>query len=256
MSMRPAKTSRAEAVVLKAIDYGETDKILTLYTSSLGKVHAVAKGVRRVTSRMGGHLDLFTHASVLMVHGRNMEIVTQGQAIHTFPHLRETLAPLGKACYVVELADRFTEDANPNPELFKALVQALVRVDADTTPDLALCLFQLQLLALSGYRPQLHRCVTCDTGIAPGANAFDPALGGVICPACAPAQRVALPISDMALKLLRNLQTRGEAMLSLTVPPRALNEAETVLSLYIQHLLERRPKSAAFLDTLHRIETA
>src|SRR2546421_9740831 len=79
--MRPAKTSRAEAVVLKAIDYGEADKILTLYTPSLGKVRAIAKGVRRVTSRMGGHLDLFAHATVLLVHGRNMEIVTEGRGL-------------------------------------------------------------------------------------------------------------------------------------------------------------------------------
>jgi DNA repair protein RecO (recombination protein O) len=254
--MRSAKTTRTEAVVLKAMNYGETDKILTLYTPTLGKARGIAKGVRRVTSRMGGHLDLFTHSSVLMVHGRNMEIVTQGQAIHAFPRLRDDLEPLGRACYVVELTDRFTEDAEPNPELFRSLVQALIRIDAGTAPELTLCLFQLQLLALSGYRPQLHRCVTCDALIAPGANAFDPALGGVLCPACAPAQRTALPISDTALKLLRNLQTRGEAMLSVRAPQTAIKEAENALALYVQQLLERRPRSAAFLDALHRVETA
>lgn len=254
--MRPAKTSRTEAVVLKAMNYSETDKILTLYTPLLGKVHAVAKGVRRVTSRMGGHLDLFSHASVLMVHGRNMEIVTQGQGIHVFPRLRDDLNALGHACYAAELVDRFTEDASPNPELFKALVQVLVRINAEQTPELTLCLFQLQLLALSGYRPQLHHCVACDAPITPGANAFDAGLGGILCPNCAPAQRGALPISDTALKLLRNLQMRGEAMLAVAVPRVALKEAEIVLSLYIQHLLERRPRSAAFLDTLHRVETA
>ena len=238
------------------MNYGETDKILTLYTPLLGKVHAVAKGVRRVTSRMGGHLDLFSHASVLLVHGRNMEIVTQGQGIHAFPHVRDDLAALGRACYVAELTDRFTEDANPNPELFKVLVQALVRVNGEEAPALAMCLFQLQLLALSGYRPQLHHCVACDAPIAPGANVFDAALGGILCPNCALAQRGALPITDTALKLLRNLQMRGEAMLTVAVPPAALKEAEIVLALYVQHLLERRPRSAAFLDTLHRVETA
>ncbi len=265
--MRPAKTSRAEAVVLKGFDYGETDKILTLYTPDEGKVRAIAKGVRRVTSRLGGHVDLFAHASVLLVHGRNMEIVTQGQARHTFPRLRDSLDALTKACYVAELVDRFTEDGQANPALFRALVRALERIDAAVAgvgavavagvrSNAALRLFELQLLALSGYRPQLHSCLSCDTPIEPGANAFDPALGGVLCPACAPAHASAHPISTDALKLLRNLQGRGEAFLSVAVPEAALAEAEDALGLYIQYLLERRPNAATFLDMLRRVESA
>ena len=254
--MRPAKTSRAEAVVLKAIDYGEADKILTLYTPSLGKVRAIAKGVRRVTSRMGGHLDLFAHATVLLIHGRNMEIVTEGRGVHTFARLRDDLARLAMACYVAELTDRFTEDGNPNHELFRTLVRVLERIDAGEAPERALRLYELQLLALSGYRPQLHRCVACDATIEPGANAFEPALGGVLCPACAPSQPAARSISTPALKLLRNLQTRGAGMLAVDVPPPVRDEAESMLSLYIHYLLERRPSSAAFLETLRRAETA
>lgn len=254
--MRQAKTSRAEVVVLKAIDYGEADRILTLYTLEAGKVRGIAKGVRRATSHMGGHLDLFAHATVLLVHGRNMEIVTQGQALHTFGHLRDDLARLAKACYAVELADRFTEEHNPGPALFHALVRVLERIDTGRAPERSLHLFELQLLALTGYRPQLYRCVTCDAAITPGANAFDPGLGGVLCPTCAPAQGTARPISTPALKLLRNLQSRGEAMLSVSVGPDVAGEAEQTLTAYIQYLLERRPKSAAFLDTMRHIETA
>lgn len=256
ITMRQAKTSRAEVVVLKAIDYGETDKILTLCTLYGGKVRAIAKGVRRTTSRMGGHLDLFAHATVLFVHGRNMEIVTQGQGIHSFPHLREDLSRLAKACYAAELVDRFTEDHNPSPDLFRALVRVLERIDAGEDGERALQLFELQLLALSGYRPQLHRCVVCDSTIEPGANAFDAALGGVLCPTCGPVQRTARPISTPALKLLRNLQTRGEAMLGVPVGQAVTDEAESVLSTYIQYLLERRPKSADFLDTMRHSDVS
>ncbi len=254
--MRQSKTSRSEAVILKAMDYGETDKILTLYTPGFGKVRAIAKGVRRTTSRMGGHLDLFAHATVLLVHGRSMEIVTQGQGLHAFPHLRDDLDRLARACYAAELTDRFTEDGNPNGELFRTLVRALERIDSHPAPDRALYLYELQLLALSGYRPQLHRCVTCEATIEPGANAFDPALGGVLCPVCAPAQRAARPVSTAALKLLRNLQTRGEAMLGVAVAPAVASEVEGLLALYIHYLLERQPSSAAFVDALRRVESA
>src|SRR5579875_257206 len=134
--MRPAKTTRVEAAAPKGFDYGEKDRILTLYTSDLGKVRAIAKGVRRVTSRMVGHLDVLAHASVLLVHGRNMDIVTQGQTRHAFPHLRDDLAALAKACYVAELVDRFTEDGQPNRELFRVLVRALDHINAGDS-DLA-----------------------------------------------------------------------------------------------------------------------
>jgi len=256
--MRPVKTTRTEVVVLKGFDYGEKDRILTLYTPDMGKVRAIAKGVRGGTSRMGGHVDLFAHASVLLVHGRNMEIVTQGQARHTFPHLRENLSALTKACYVAELVDRFTEDGQANGALFRVLVRALEHINGDDAvhADAALRLFELQLLTLSGYRPQLRSCVSCDTPIEPGANAFDPALGGVLCPSCASAHASARPISTTALKLLRNLQTRGEVFLSVAVPEAALSEAESALGLYIQYLLERRPNAATFLDMLRRVESA
>ena len=258
--MRPVKTTRTEVVVLKGFDYGEKDRILTLYTPDMGKVRAIAKGVRGGTSRMGGHVDLFAHASVLLVHGRNMEIVTQGQARHTFPHLRDDLTALTKACYVAELVDRFTEDGQANSALFRVLVHSLERINGDDAvrADAALRLFELQLLTLSGYRPQLRACVSCDTPIEPGANAFDPALGGVLCPTCAPAHASARPISTTALKLLRNLQTRGEAFLPVAAaaPEAALSEAESALGLYIQYLLERRPNAATFLDMLRRVESA
>lgn len=252
--MQQAKTTRAEAIVLRTMEYAEADKILTLYTPTLGKVHAIAKGVRRPTSRMGGHLDLFAHATILLVHGRTLDIVTQGQGLHAFTQLRHDLDRLAKACYAVELVDRFTEDHNPAPDLFRLLLRALERIDSGTRPAATLLLFTLHLLSLSGYRPQLHRCVTCEHTIEPGSNAFDSELGGVLCPQCAPAHATARPISDTALKLLRNLQTRGEALLQLTaIPAAAQSEAEEVIGRYVQYLLDRRPKSAAFLETIRQI---
>lgn len=252
--MRPSKTTRAEVVVLRAMNYGEHDKLLVLYARDLGKVHAIAKGVRRTTSKMGGHLDLCAHASVLLVLGRTLDLVTQGKALHTFPFLRDDIAAFARACYAVELVDRFTEDADPNPALFRGLVRVLEHISGEENPRQALILFLLQLLALSGYQPQLHHCVSCEAAIAPGANAFDVALGGVLCPLCAPAQRTARPIGTPALKVLRNLQRGGEDMLAMPMTPDALDEAERTLDLYIQQLLERSPRSAAFHEMVRRDE--
>ncbi len=98
--------------------------------------------------------------------------------------------------------------------------------------------------------------VLAEAAIAPGDNAFDAALGGVLCPACAPAHQAARPIGVAALKFLRNLQRRGEDLLRMPVTPEALAEAEAFLDLYVHHLLERRPHSASFRDILRRDESA
>ncbi|MFI5266557.1 MAG: DNA repair protein RecO, partial [Chloroflexota bacterium] len=82
---------KTEAIVLDRKDFGEADRLLTLYTPGMGKVRAIAKGARRTTSRLSGHLELFTHTSLVLVAGRNLDIVTQSQLIHSHERLREDL---------------------------------------------------------------------------------------------------------------------------------------------------------------------
>jgi DNA repair protein RecO (recombination protein O) len=103
-----SRTYRTEAIVLKAQDYGETDKLLTLLTPQVGKLRAVAKGVRKPNSRMGGHLDLFTRSNLFLARGRNLDIVTQAVALEHFTAMRHDLARSTYAHYVADLLDGFT----------------------------------------------------------------------------------------------------------------------------------------------------
>ncbi len=116
--MRHPRATRADAIVLRRLDYGEADRLITLYTIQQGKVRAIAKGVRRITSRMAGHLDLLTYSSVLLVKGRNLDLITQGQTIEGFSGLRGDVWRTTYACYLAELVDRFTEDGVPHAALF------------------------------------------------------------------------------------------------------------------------------------------
>src|SRR4051812_7202854 len=125
---------KTEAVVLDRRDFGEADRLLTLYTPGLGKVRAIAKGARRTTSRLSGHIELFTHTQLFLAAGRNLDIVTQSQLIHSHERLREDLWRAALGFHVLELVNHFSEERLENPSVWYALLEVLGRLDA-SEPD-------------------------------------------------------------------------------------------------------------------------
>ncbi len=128
---------KTEAIVLDRRDFGEADRLLTLFTPGLGKVRAIAKGARRTTSRLSGHIELFTHTYLFLASGRNLDIVTQSQLIHSHERLREDLWRAALGLHVVELANHFSEERLENPGLWRALLEALRRLDSVDSPAMA-----------------------------------------------------------------------------------------------------------------------
>src|SRR5688572_12140882 len=129
--MHEFRSSRAEAIVLRHSDWGEADRLLTLYTRQRGKTRAIAKGARKMTSRKAGHIEPFTHVTLQLAKGRDLYIVTQAETIDAYQPLREDLALTGYASYIMELLDRFTyEDDTSNPALFRLLTESLARLSS------------------------------------------------------------------------------------------------------------------------------
>jgi DNA repair protein RecO (recombination protein O) len=255
MPDRP-RVYRTRGFVLKKMDLGEADKILTIYTYDSGKLRAVAKGVRRPSSRLGGHVDDFAYADMLLARGRELDVVTQSQTLDSFRQLREELTRASYGYYISELVDSFTEDRIENRPLFDLLISTFRLLAAESDLTTVVRYFELHLVELVGYRPELERCVHCRAEIQPEANYFSPLLGGVLCPACGPSQASAGPTSLNALKLLRYLQRLGTMPSGgLKIDAATSREAEATMRTYIEYLLERVVKSTAFLDRL-RIEDA
>jgi DNA repair protein RecO (recombination protein O) len=249
--MSKPRVYRTEGLVLKAFDVGEADRILTLYTPHSGKLRVVAKGVRRTRSRMSGHLDLFTRSNVLVASARQLDIVTQADTVENFRPLRDDLWRLSYCHYVAELVDSFGSEALANYPLYKLAIATLRRLSTASDLPLVVRAFELQLLGMTGYRPQLHRCLHCDHTIEPGVNHFSSKMGGILCPGCRMADHASSTISVAALKLMRNLQTNEEAMLQLEGLDDTLHrEVEKHLHEYIVYRLESRPRSFAFLERL------
>lgn len=249
--MTPPRVYRTEALVLKGYNLGEADRMLTLCTPGAGKVRAIAKGARRTKSHLGGHVDLFTRSNLLVARGRQLDIVTQAETVENFRPIRTDLERLSHAHYVAELVEKFSAEQLASYPLYSLAVETLRQICTDTRLDLVVRSFELKLLAISGYRPQFHRCLHCQAAIEPGSNRFSSSLGGVLCPACALVDHAALPISVNALKILRNLQTNEAGVFNLAaLDGESMLEVENRMREYITYRLESRPRSLAFLDQL------
>lgn len=245
---RRERSIRAEAVVLRHSDWGEADRILSLYTRQMGKVRAIAKGVRKMRSRKSGHLEPFTQVNLQLARGRDMFIVTQAEAINAYLGLRDDLVRVGYASYVVELLDRFTFDDDENPSLFHLLAETLKRLDQESSLFLAVRYYEIRLLDLLGYRPHLFHCANCENGIKAEAQYFSALQGGVLCPKCGPGAPEARPISMQALKYLRHFQRSSYAQASRArFSPDVNREMEQIMQYYLTYLLERGLNTPAFL---------
>ena len=247
------RSIRTEAIVLRQQVFGEADRILTLLTPDRGKLAAIAKGVRRPSSRKAGHLDLFMRADVLLAIGRNLDIVNQAQAIDPFRALREDLLRSSYASYCVELLDRFTPEGETNHELYRLLVDTLTRVNGIDNLALTARYYELHLLAIVGFRPELERCLGEGEPVQPEDQYFDSLSGGVLCPSCGSQIQGARPISMSALKLMRYLQrSTYEAVHHLRVRPKVASELESMQRHYITSQLERQLKSVDFLERVSK----
>jgi len=247
--MAAPRVYKTTAIVLRQRRLGEADKILTLYTPNLGKLDAVAKGVRRPKSKLAGHVEPLTHSTFLLARGRELDIVTQAQTLEVFRPLRESLERTGRALYVAELVDRFTPERQESYPVFRLLLETLRRLAGEERLDIVLRFFEMRLLDHLGYRPQLERCVACDRPLEPVANNWSVESGGVVCPDCGPAS----PLSLNALKMMRLLQKGNYGDVArVRVTPALGAELERHLRQYLLYVLERDIRSVRFLDTLRR----
>jgi DNA repair protein RecO (recombination protein O) len=253
MDERRQRLYRVEAIVLRRSDMGEADRLLTVFTAGRGKLRLLAKGVRKTLSRKAGHVELFMHSTFLLAKGRTWDIVTQADTIESYQPLRQDLLRTTYAHYVAELVDRFTEEADESRPLFDLLRATLARLSERDDPYLAVRFFELSLLSLAGYQPQLFLCVRCQTSLEPVTNYFSAEGGGVLCPRCGEGVAQAEPLAVNTLKVLRFLQTREyDLVRRLNLSPGLRTELEQLLYRYIVYVLERNLRSVDFLQSLRR----
>ncbi len=247
------RTIRTEAIILAHRDYGEADRLLRLFTLRLGKVQALAKGVRKVTSRKAGHLEPFARANLLLARGRNFFIITQAETLDAYLPLRASLENIGRAAYVIELLDRFTYEEGEHDALFRLAQRTLERLSQGEYPPLVLRYYEMRLLDMLGFRPRLFECVLCGAQIQPEDQFFSALHGGVVCPREHAPVSGLRPVSVEALRYLRHFQRSSYPQARRARPAAEIwQEMEDLLEHYLTFLLERRLNSPDFLRRVQR----
>ena len=251
--MEKPRLYKTEGIILKHIPVGEADRIVTLYTLHLGKLRAVARGVRRAKSRLAGHLEPLTRSQLLIARGRNLDTISQAETTASNLPLRKELWRMSCGLYMAELVDRFTQEELENAVLYRLLRDSLASLATARNIDLLLRYFELRLLRVLGYQPQLYRCVECDEPLSPSANFFSPGAGGVLCASCRPKHALTRPLSLNALKVLRLFSTSEfETASRVRLPEDLALELDGLLRQYIRYTLEQDLRSTEFLDLLRR----
>jgi DNA repair protein RecO (recombination protein O) len=239
-----------EAIVLSRFDYGEADRILTLITPGGGKLKAIAKGIRRQKSRIGGSLEPFAELRVALAQGRTFEVVTQVSVVHPWLHLRDDLVSFGTASYMAELANGTLEERHAAESVYLLLKRGYEILDAGMAPGRVARWFEMHLADELGVRPEVDRCVECGRLLDQDERyRWMPPLGGVLCERCPgpPFERAGLTLD--ALKLLKAYQRLDvEALAALRIRPGVEREVELAMREFLAYSLDRKPRSLAFLD--------
>ena len=241
-----------DAIVLSRFDLGEADRVMTLITPGIGKLKAIAKGIRRPTSRIGGSLEPFAELQVALARGRTFDVVTQVSVGHAWLNLRDDLESAATAWYLAELADRSLEERHAAEPLYALLRRAYELLDAGMAPGRVARWYEMHLLDELGVRPEVDRCVECDRVLeADGRFRWVPPLGGVLCERCPGPPHDRAGLSLEALKLLKAYQRLDVAALAaLRIQPVVERETEAALREFTRQALERDARSLAFLDEI------
>ncbi len=241
-----AKLHRDDAVVLRVQKLGEADRIITLLTRRRGRIRAVARGVRRTTSKYGARLEPFGHVDVQFMEGRTLHSITQvegitlygGQLVGDYPRYTAASA-------IVETAERLTpEEEEPSLRLFLLTLGALRSLAlAEHTGSLTLDSYLLRAMGLAGWAPALRECAVCGT---PGVHrAFSVPAGGCVCPDCRP-PGAAHP-APATLDLLGALAV-GDWAAADGSEPAPRREASGLVAAHLQWHLERGLRSLPLVD--------
>ncbi len=243
--MRPMPLYKEQGVVLRSAKLGEADKIVTVMTQGAGKVRAVAKGIRKTTSRFGARLEPFTHVSLMLYRGRgSLDTVSQAEIVSPFLGVRSDFERIAAGETMLEAVDKVAEEHERNLRLFLLLLSGMRALDTSPADPAAVTeSFLLKLLSLSGFHPSLTACAVCGRR---DPSLFASGQGGAVCSTCA--EPDAGPVSAPALALLSGL-ANADLVQAGFIPTDAVvrRESRALLFGFAEYHLERRIRSLPIL---------
>ncbi len=243
---------KTAAITLKSRKWGDADRIVTFYTKEVGKVRGVARGARRMKSRLGASLEPLTicHLNLFEKSGDSLYRISQVDLVEPFMRFREDLGLMTAAARMVNVVGAVTPDGDPDPQLFETLEQGLRALVTSQDPALTALLFQIRLLGLIGFRPQTDHCAACGKGRLLGDPQFSPLSGGLVCVACASRQVFrCVPLSRGSLAFLQQALRLSPSMIDrLKAAGQVRHEVEKAIEGYVTVVAGRQLPPVNFLS--------
>jgi len=247
--MRSIKTS---GIVLKGTNFGEADKILTVFTERMGKVKVLARGVRKIKSHLAGALEPFILSNLLLYEGKTFYSISGAEIVKSFPNIHDNIEKIARVFFLGELIDSFITSDEKSTEIFELFVESLENLETEER-DLLLLSFQLKIVEAAGFKPELYICVHCKEKITQGQNYWDNTEGGVICQSCQQKFNHGQKITDSSIKLLRFIEKNKLGTIDRLKEDAIIQkETELILRNYVSVILEKELKSERFLKQSKR----
>lgn len=250
-------TISTPAILLRRVDFGDFDLILTLLTPTEGKVSVMAKSAKRSVKRFGGALELFSQLNVVFSSGpkRGLPLLQEAALVRPFPNIRSDIQKTAYASYWSEIVHKWVMEGKKEERIYQLLHRVLEELDENVLPDALLSLvFQSRFLSLSGLRPNMEQCMLCGEGIERVKTpyfSFDPHRGGLLCSGCEDGGREQPALSKGTLKLLTWIEGGDfDHVRRIRFSPRALYEAQCFLEAAVPFHLGKMPKSLVFLQKI------
>ncbi|WP_458462608.1 DNA repair protein RecO [Paenibacillus sp.] len=244
---------RVEGIVIRSMDYGEGNKIITLCTESGGKVGVLVRGAKKPKSRHAALVQPFTYGQYIYFRNTGLGTLNAGEIVESYHELREDLVKASYASYACELLDRVLQDEETGTFWFKQLKACLQALKEEKDPVVITSLYEMKILQASGYGPQFDECISCNQERPDEQLFISPRLGGVLCRACKHFDPPAMSVSPKALKLLRlftqlDLQRLG----NISVSESTRDEIKKLMRAFMDHQLGLNLKSRSFLDQMEK----
>ncbi|MEA3438618.1 MAG: DNA repair protein RecO [Thermodesulfobacteriota bacterium] len=247
-------TFSTPAIMLRRIEFGDYDIIITFFTLNQGKVSAIAKSAKKSTKRFSGILELFSAIDIVYgsARGKGLPVLQEAVLKQPFLKIRADIKKTAYASYWAELINEWMEKGEKQPKIYYLLKYVLGELDFGNTPEAVLSiLFQMRFMAISGHSPNLRQCSICKTQLeemTKGSIIFDLARGGLVCDNCSPNFSKRIVLSKGTIKQLLWIE-KGDLTKAKRIrfAPQASNEGLEFLEAFVPYTLGKEPKSLKFL---------
>lgn len=246
---------RVEGLVIRSLDYGEGNKIITIFTENYGKIGIMARGAKKMNSRHSAASQLFTYAEYVFYRvGNKLGNLNSAEIINSHRRLREDLLLSAYAAYITELTERLVAEQEASPWLYRQYQSALQQLDDGKDAQIIMHIYEMKMLRHAGYVPELDQCVSCGK-TAEDVRHYSIRLGGGLCRTCASSHPDAEPIHDQVMKLLR-LFTRVDLARLGKIEVKADNKVQlkAFMRTWLDTHLDVRLRSRDILEQMQMLE--